>query len=49
MNHELRAEQGIARRHGQTGAFASELEVDAATLEVEHGQDLVDPGAGELR
>jgi Bacterial protein of unknown function (DUF839) len=44
MNHELRAEQGIARRHGQTGAFASKLEIDAATLEVEHGQDLVDPG-----
>jgi hypothetical protein len=44
MNHELRSTQGVARRHGQTGAFASELQIDAKTLEVERGQDLVDPG-----
>lgn len=44
MNHELTAAQGAVRRHGQTGAFASELEIDARTLEVERGQDLVDPG-----
>jgi Bacterial protein of unknown function (DUF839) len=44
MNHELRADQGVPRRHGQNGAFASQLEIDPRTLEVEEGQDLVDPG-----
>jgi hypothetical protein len=44
MNHELRTDQGVVRRHGQRGAFASELEIDSRTLEVERGQDLVDPG-----
>ena len=44
MNHELRTGQGVARRHEQTGAFVSELEIDADTLEVEKGWDLVDPG-----
>jgi hypothetical protein len=43
-NHELRADQGLPRRHGQAGAFASELEIDPRTLELERGQDLVDPG-----
>lgn len=45
MNHELQTAQGAVRRHGQTGAFASQLEIDSRTLEVEQGQDLVDPGA----
>jgi hypothetical protein len=44
MNHELPGASGVPRRHGETGAFVSELEVDSRTLEVEAGQDLVDPG-----
>ena len=47
MNHELPRRPpgpGAVRRHGQNGAFASELEIDPQTLEVEDGQDLVDPG-----
>jgi hypothetical protein len=44
MNHELGSSQGAVRRHGQTGAFVSELTIDRRTLEVEEGQDLVDPG-----
>jgi len=44
MNHELRDAQGIVRRHGQRGAFASRLAIDAGTLAVNHGSDLVDPG-----
>jgi Bacterial protein of unknown function (DUF839) len=46
MNHELRNDpiQGVPRRHGQAGAFVSEWEIDSKTLEVERGNDLVDPG-----
>jgi len=44
MNHELRDTQGIARRHGQRGAFVSRLEIDPGTLAVTHGSDLIDPG-----
>jgi hypothetical protein len=44
MNHELRTNQGIVRRHGAQGAFVSELEIDPQTLEIESGKDLVDPG-----
>ncbi len=44
MNHELRGNQGIARRHGRRGAFASELDIDSDSFEVESGRDLVDPG-----
>ena len=44
MNHELRDAQGIVRRHGQIGAFASRLEIDRRTLAVAAGSDLVDPG-----
>jgi hypothetical protein len=48
MNHELRdepgREQGIARRHGQIGAFVSRLVIDPKTLAIKHGSDLVDPG-----
>ena len=44
MNHELRNTQGIARRHGQKGAFVSELDIDSDSDEVESGRDLIDPG-----
>jgi hypothetical protein len=44
MNHELRGNQGVARRHGRIGAFVSELEIDSETFEVEQGSDLIDPG-----
>lgn len=44
MTHELRDTQGIARRHGQRGAFVSRLVIDPRTLEVIDGSDLVDPG-----
>lgn len=44
MNHEIPATEGVVRRHGQTGAFASDLSIDRRTLEVTEGQDLVDPG-----
>jgi Bacterial protein of unknown function (DUF839) len=44
MNHELRNTQGIPRRHGQNGAFVSEMEIDPKTLEVQRGADLIDPG-----
>jgi secreted PhoX family phosphatase len=42
MNHELRGNQGIVRKHGKTGAFVSELEIDSDTYEVEEGRDLID-------
>jgi uncharacterized protein DUF839 len=44
MNHELRGNQGASRRHGRTGAFVSELEIDSESFEVERGADLIDPG-----
>lgn len=44
MNHELRTNQGVVRRHGQKGAFVAELDIDSDTHEVEAGRDLVDPG-----
>jgi Alkaline phosphatase PhoX len=44
MNHELRGNQGVARRHGKIGAFVSEMEIDSDTFEVEKGGDLIDPG-----
>ena len=47
MNHEVPLTPpgpGVARRHGQNGAFASEWRIDSDSLEVEEGQDLVDPG-----
>lgn len=44
MNHELRDTQGIARRHGQKGAFVSRWVIDPDTLEVVEGSDLIDPG-----
>jgi Bacterial protein of unknown function (DUF839) len=44
MNHELRDTQGVARRHGQKGAFVSTFSIDSKTFEVEHGSDTIDPG-----
>ena len=44
MNHELFDFQGVPRRHGQRGAFVSELRIDSDTHAVEAGQDLIDPG-----
>lgn len=41
MNHELRAEEGVVRAHGATGAFISELIVDKRSLEVLGAQDLI--------
>ena len=43
MNHELRLDQGVTRRHGQNGAFVSELEIDTDTFGVEEGKDFIDP------
>ena len=44
MNHELRDTQGVARRHGQPGAFVSEWSIDRKSLEVTRGEDLINPG-----
>lgn len=44
MNHELRGNQGVVRKHGKTGAFVSELEINSDTYEVEEGRDLIDAG-----
>lgn len=44
MNHEIRPAEGVVRRHGQKGAFVSDLSIDRRTLEVDEGQDLIDPG-----
>lgn len=44
MNHELRGNQGVPRRHGRTGAFVAELKIDSDSFEVEQGNDLIDPG-----
>jgi hypothetical protein len=44
MNHELPANRGVPRRHGVAGAFVSEWRIDSHSLEVEAGQDLIDPG-----
>lgn len=43
MNHELRGNQGVARRHGQKGAFVAKLDIDSDSFEVEKGSDLIDP------
>jgi hypothetical protein len=43
-NQELRDTQGIARRHGQTGAFVSRWVIDPVTLEVKEGADWINPG-----
>ena len=44
MNHELTGTQGVARRHGQAGAFVSTFSINRRTFEVEEGSDTIDPG-----
>ena len=44
MNHELQAASGVAREHGATGAFVSKWSINAETLEVEQGADLIQTG-----
>lgn len=44
LNHELPELAGVARRHGQKGAFVSRLRIDRRTLEVTEGVDHVNPG-----
>jgi len=44
MNHELGPMVGIERRHGQKGAFVSNMTIDRRTLEVKTGRDLINPG-----
>jgi hypothetical protein len=41
VNHELAADKGIARAHGQKGAFVSKYTVDPTTFEVKTGADLI--------
>jgi hypothetical protein len=41
MNHEIPANLGVVRAHGATGAFVSRWVVDAKTLEVRQGEDLI--------
>ena len=41
MNHELSSGTGIVRAHGATAAFVSRWTIDAATLTVLHGEDLI--------
>lgn len=43
-NHELTAADGVARRHGQKGAFVSRWSIDRHTLSVKAGEDLISPG-----
>ncbi len=44
MNHEFNALTGTTRRHGQKGAYVSKLGINRRTLEVETGEDLINPG-----
>jgi Bacterial protein of unknown function (DUF839) len=44
MNHELGQAQGIARAHGQAGAFVSRLVIDPGTLQVKAGSDWIQAG-----
>jgi hypothetical protein len=41
MNHEIPGNLGVTRAHGAAGAFVSRWVVDAQTLEVQHGEDLI--------
>jgi len=43
-NHELGAERGVPRKHGEKGAFVSQLTIDARTGRVLAGEDLIDQG-----
>jgi len=44
VNHELRVNNGIVRRHGQIGAFVSRITIDPHTKRVVAGEDLINPG-----
>ena len=44
MNHELNELSGVARRHGQIGAFVSEWSIDRKSFAVTAGRDLINPG-----
>lgn len=46
MNHELVPGAGTPRRHGQDGAFMSQLRIDPETWEVVEGEDFIDPEIG---
>jgi hypothetical protein len=41
MNHELGGTAGVVRRHGAKGAFVSRWIIDKDSLEVLHGEDLI--------
>ncbi|NOS96835.1 MAG: DUF839 domain-containing protein [Methylotenera sp.] len=41
MNHEIAADKGVMRAHGQRGAFVSRWVIDAESLAVRSGADLV--------
>jgi hypothetical protein len=41
MNHEIPAGSGIARAHGQNGAFVSQWTIHLNTLQVKWGEDLI--------
>lgn len=41
MNHEIPAGGGIARAHGQNGAFVSQWTIQLNTLQVKAGEDLI--------
>ncbi|MDP3332591.1 MAG: hypothetical protein Q8S55_11500, partial [Methylococcaceae bacterium] len=40
MNHEVAADKGVMRAHGQKGAFVSRWVIDAETMAVRSGADL---------
>ncbi len=44
VNHEFNALTGTTRRHGQKGAYVSTFRIDRRDLEVETGEDTIDPG-----
>jgi hypothetical protein len=41
MNHELGADKGIARAHGNKGAFVSRWVIDVTSLAIKTGEDLI--------
>jgi hypothetical protein len=43
MNQELVSSVGAVRRHGQKGAFVTELGIDSDSFAIEDGKDLIDP------
>ena len=41
MNHEIAAGNGVARAHGQNGAFVSDWTIHLNTLQAKRGSDLI--------